>query len=123
MLQAMNTGHDGSMTTIHANSARDVILRLEVMVQTAADLPVDSIHRQISSAVDVIVQLERLRDGSRVVSEIAEVLPSQDRNAAVRIKPIFVREPGNELMPTGRLPSFMPQLLQNELLNLETFYL
>ena len=123
MLQAMNTGHDGSMTTIHANSAKDVILRLEVMVQTAADLPIDSIHRQISSAVDVIVQLERLRDGSRVVSEIAEILPSREKDSTVRIKRIFVRDHGCELMPTGQLPSFMPQLLQNDLLNLETFYL
>lgn len=123
MLQAMNTGHDGSMTTIHANSARDVILRLEVMVQTAADLPVDSIHRQISSAVDVVVQLERLRCGNRVVSEIVEILPSQEKASTVRIKHIFVRDKGGELMPTGQLPSFMPHLLQNGLLNLETFYL
>ena len=59
MLQAMNTGHDGSLTTIHANSAEDVVLRLEVLVQMAAELPVDSIHRQISSAIDLVVQLNR----------------------------------------------------------------
>ena len=61
MLQAMNTGHDGSLTTIHANSAEDVVLRLEVLVQMAAELPVDSIHRQISSAIDLVVQLNRAR--------------------------------------------------------------
>ncbi len=64
MLQAMNTGHDGSLTTIHANSANDVVLRLEVLVQMAAELPVDSIHRQISSAIDLVVQLNRLRNGA-----------------------------------------------------------
>ncbi len=123
MLQAMNTGHDGSLTTIHANSARDVILRLEVMVQSAADLPVDSIHRQISSAVDLVVQLERQRNGRRVVSEITEILPSREKNSAVRIRQIFRRDSDGELMPTGQLPSFMQQLLDRGLLNLETFYL
>ena len=64
MLQAMNTGHDGSMTTIHANSPADVVLRLEVLVQQNADtrLPIESIHRQIVSAVDLIVQLARGRE-------------------------------------------------------------
>ncbi|MBL8817760.1 MAG: Flp pilus assembly complex ATPase component TadA [Planctomyces sp.] len=123
MLQAMNTGHDGSMTTIHANSAKDVILRLEVMVQTAADLPVSSIHRQISSAVDVIVQLERQRNGRRVVSEITEVLPSQERDPAVRIRRIFERRPDGELQPTGQLPTFMSELLGQKLLDLQTLYL
>jgi len=123
MLQAMNTGHDGSMTTIHANSARDVVLRLEVMVQTAADLPVSSIHRQISSAVDVVVQLERLRDGRRVVSEIAEVLPPHARESNVRIKQIFRLDDQNELNPTGQLPSFMSHLVGNGLLDLQTLYI
>ena len=60
MLQAMNTGHDGSMTTVHANSAREVIERLEVLVLMAADLPVASIHRQIASAIDLVVHISRL---------------------------------------------------------------
>jgi len=122
MLQAMNTGHDGSLTTIHANSARDVILRLEVMVQSAADLPVASIHRQISSAVDLIVQLERLSDGQRVVSEIAEVLPPSEQTTEVRIRQLFVRDGANGLVPTGLMPSFLPQLLEKKLLQPETFY-
>lgn len=74
MLQAMNTGHDGSLTTIHANSPRDVIMRLEVMVTMAsANLSMASIRQQISSAVDVIVQTARLSDGSRRVMSITEV--------------------------------------------------
>ena len=63
MIQAMNTGHDGSMTTVHANSAREVIERLEVLVLMAADLPVASIHRQIASALDLIVHISRLPGG------------------------------------------------------------
>jgi pilus assembly protein CpaF len=74
MLQAMNTGHDGSMTTIHANSPRDVVARLEVMVTMAnSNLSLASIRQQIASAVDVIVQTARLSDGSRRILSITEV--------------------------------------------------
>ena len=75
MLQAMNTGHDGSMTTIHANSARDCISRLETLVLMAGvDLPLISVRKQIASAIHMIVQASRLRDGSRKVTNITEVL-------------------------------------------------
>ena len=75
MLQAMNTGHDGSMTTVHSNSARDTISRLETMVLTAGfDLPIPAIRRQISSALDLIVYLNRFPDGSRKVTQISEVM-------------------------------------------------
>ncbi len=74
MMQAMNTGHDGSMSTIHSNSARDAMARLESMMLMAnANLPVRVIREQISSAVDVVVQTERMRDGRRRVTEVAEV--------------------------------------------------
>src|SRR5919109_206500 len=74
MLQAMNTGHDGSMTTCHANSARDTLARLETMTLMAGmDLPVRAIREQISSAINLIVHLDRLRDGSRRIVQIAEV--------------------------------------------------
>jgi pilus assembly protein CpaF len=74
MLQAMNTGHDGSMTTCHSNSARDTLARLETMTLMAGmDLPVRAIREQVSSAVNLICHLERLRDGSRKVVQIAEV--------------------------------------------------
>lgn len=75
MLQAMNTGHDGSLTTGHANTPRDMLSRLETMVLMAGmDLPVRAIREQISSAIDVIVQQSRLRDGSRKITHITEVL-------------------------------------------------
>ena len=75
MLQAMNTGHDGSLTTIHANTPRDCVRRLETMVLMAGfDMPVRAIREQISSAVDVVVQTSRMRDGSRKVTSITEVV-------------------------------------------------
>jgi pilus assembly protein CpaF len=74
MLQAMNTGHDGSLTTIHANSPRDALSRLETLVLMAGvDLPLKIVRQQISSAVDVIVQMSRLRDGMRKITAITEV--------------------------------------------------
>jgi pilus assembly protein CpaF len=74
MLQAMNTGHDGSLTTIHANSPRDALSRLETLVLMAGmDLPLKIVRQQISSAVDVIVQMSRLRDGTRKITAISEV--------------------------------------------------
>ena len=73
MLAAMNTGHDGSLSTGHANSSRDMITRLESMVLMGMELPLEAVRRQIASAVDVIIHLGRLRDGSRKVLEIAEV--------------------------------------------------
>ena len=74
MLQAMNTGHDGSLTTIHANSPRDTLSRLETLVMMAGmDLPLKIVRQQISSAVDVIVQMSRLRDGARKITAVTEV--------------------------------------------------
>jgi pilus assembly protein CpaF len=75
MLQAMNTGHDGSLTTIHANSARDALSRIETMVLMAGfDLPVRAIREQVSSAVNIVVQVARLRDGSRKVTSVSEIV-------------------------------------------------
>lgn len=75
MLQAMNTGHDGSLTTLHANTPRDALARLETMVLMAGfDLPVKAIREQVAGAVDVVVQVSRMRDGSRKVTSIAEIV-------------------------------------------------
>jgi pilus assembly protein CpaF len=74
MLQAMNTGHDGSMTTIHSNSPRDTLRRIETMVLMAGmELPLKAIREQVASAIDLIVHLERLRDGTRRVVKVTEV--------------------------------------------------
>lgn len=126
MLQAMNTGHDGSLTTIHANTARDVTLRLEVLVQMAADLPVESIRQQIGSAIDVIVQLKRLHNGRRVVSQITEVRGVNERTGELELRDLFMLDDSSEhsadLCPTGRLPTFIRELLDTGKLDLGTFY-
>ncbi len=105
MLQAMNTGHDGSLTTIHANNSTDVILRLEVLVQMAADLPVESIRQQIASAIDVIVQLKRMRDGRRCLSQITEVAGINPLTGKLEMRDLFLLddpESGpSQLQPTG----------------------
>lgn len=91
MLQAMNTGHDGSLSTGHANSAKDMLTRLETMVlQGASGLPLDAVRRQIGSALDIIVHLSRMRDHSRKVVEITEVLGYE--NGEIILNPIYVFE-------------------------------
>lgn len=87
MLQAMNTGHDGSLSTGHANSTRDMLSRLETMVLTGADIPLEAIRQQIASAVDVIIQLSRLRDHSRRTMEITEVLDY--KSGEIRLNPLY----------------------------------
>lgn len=127
MLQAMNTGHDGSMTTLHANSTLDALLRLEVLVQSAAEkLPVSSIHRQISSAIDLLVQIDRLSSGRRVVVQVSEVVGFDEDSGRALVKDIYALEGDNvataELKPTGSLPTFMGELIDRKLLDLKSFY-
>jgi len=118
MLQAMNTGHDGSLTTIHANSPRDALSRLETLVLMAGmDLPIKIVRQQISSAVDVIVQMSRLRDGTRKLTAITEVAGME--GDVVTLSDIFkfsqtgVDVEGKilgQLKPTGIRPLFGPRL-------------
>lgn len=119
MLQAMNTGHDGSLTTGHSNSPRDMLARLETMVLMAGmDLPVRAIREQISSAIDVIIQQSRMKDGSRKITHITEVQGME--NDTIILQDIFVfnekgidekgRIMGN-FTATGIRPKFMEKLL------------
>ncbi len=108
MLQAMNTGHDGSMTTGHANSTRDMLARLETMVLMAGmNLPIPAIRQQVASAIDIIVQQTRLRDGNRKITSISEVLGME--GDVIVTQDIFVydygdgRAPGR-FHPTGIKP-------------------
>lgn len=87
MLQAMNTGHDGSLSTGHANSTVDMLSRLETMVLSGAILPVEVVRKQISSAIDIMVHLTRLRDRSRKVVEISEVLGVRD--GEIKLNPLY----------------------------------
>ncbi|MCM1121374.1 MAG: CpaF family protein [Eubacterium sp.] len=88
MLQAMNTGHDGSLSTGHANSSRDMLSRLETMVLTGAEgLPLEAVRQQIASAVDIIIHLSRLRDRSRKTMEITEVVKYE--KGEIRLNPLY----------------------------------
>ncbi len=123
MLQAMNTGHDGSLTTVHSNSPRDAVARLETLCMMAGmDLPVDVIRSQIAAAVDLIIQQSRLKDGSRKVVQISD-LQGMEGDSVV-LQDIFIyrtenqREPGysheggGDLEPTGFRPRFVEQFKQ-----------
>jgi pilus assembly protein CpaF len=108
MLQAMNTGHDGSLTTLHSNTPRDSISRIETMALMAGiDFPVKVIREQIASAVELIIQQTRLRDGSRKVTYITEVAGMEGDK--VVLQDIF-RYQASGLQPTGLRPVFMPKL-------------
>lgn len=94
MLQCLNTGHDGSMSTGHANSGKDMLSRLENMVLMGMELPLNAIRQQIASGIDVIVHLGRLRDKSRRVLEITEVIGCE--NNEIKLNPLFVFEEAGE---------------------------
>jgi pilus assembly protein CpaF len=117
MLQAMNTGHDGSMTTLHSNSPRDTLSRLETMVLMAGfDLPHRAIREQIASAIQLIVHQERMRDGTRKITNVTEVQGMEGE--IITMSDIFVYErQGVEngkvigrLIPTGLRPKFIEQI-------------
>lgn len=95
MLQAMNTGHDGSLSTGHANSAVDMLSRLETMVLTGAEFPITAIRKQIASAIDIIIQIGRIRDKSRKVLQISEVLGVEDGEIVLNPLYEFVEEEGS----------------------------
>jgi pilus assembly protein CpaF len=115
MLQAMNTGHDGSLSTVHSNSTRDALARIETMVLMAGyDLPVKAIRHQVASALDLIVHLERLEDGSRRVMQITEV--QRMESDVITLQDVFRFEidkvsvdhrVDGGLRPTGLRPSFV----------------
>jgi pilus assembly protein CpaF len=118
MLQAMNTGHDGSISTVHANSARDSLNRLEMMMQLAGfEIPVKAMRQQISAALDAIVHTARLADGSRKVTGISEVVGMEGDTIMLQELFTFMREgkdaDGNisgRFMATGIRPHFADQL-------------
>lgn len=129
MLQAMNTGHEGSLTTIHANTARDALGRLETMILMAgANLPDRAMREQISSALDLIIQVTRLSDGTRRITSIVEITgmegPVTATQEIFRFRRRGISPEGQvigDFEPTGVRPQFMERLrvagveIQNEL--------
>jgi pilus assembly protein CpaF len=134
MLQAMNTGHEGSLTTIHANSPRDALARLETLVMTAGvELPHRAIREQIASAFDLLVQIQRLVDGSRRITHISEV-PGMESDV-VTLQDIFIAEPPDEnqghqgahrllspLRSSGLKPHFLDKLAANDVVLPPSFF-
>jgi pilus assembly protein CpaF len=120
MLQAMNTGHDGSLSTVHANTPRDALSRIETMVLMAGmDLPVRVIREQLAAAINVVVQQARLRDGSRHITQISEITGLE--GDTILMQDLFTFDyttlgdssvPGR-LLPTGITPNFMEKLSDN----------
>jgi pilus assembly protein CpaF len=125
MLQAMNTGHDGSMTTTHSNSPREAIARLETLVMMSGlDLPSRAIREQISQSVHVVLQQSRMSDGSRKITSIAEVAGIDEENGEVVVQEIFRFERTGtgkrgevlgEFRATGFLPSFLDEFIKRGL--------
>jgi pilus assembly protein CpaF len=134
MLQAMNTGHEGSLTTIHANSPRDALARLETLVMTAGvELPHRAIREQIASAFDLLIQIQRLVDGSRRITHVAEVLGME--SDVVTLQDVFIAKPPDEnqsysgmhrllspLRATGLKPHFLEKLAANDVVLPPTFF-
>ena len=131
MLQAMNTGHDGSLTTAHANSPRDALSRLETMVlMSGLELPVRAIREQISSAIDLIIQQSRIRDGSRKITYITEVQHMEDNTITTqdifRYEQTGFDENGKAIghfVPTGLQPGFLDKFELNGVELPEDFFM
>lgn len=122
MLQAMNTGHDGSMTTLHANTPRDALRRMETMVLMAGmELPVRAIREQISGAIEMIVQLERMQDGTRRISRVSEITGME--SDVITLSDLFVFQHQGmrdgrvmgKIVPTGLRPRAMERLQQQNI--------
>jgi pilus assembly protein CpaF len=132
MLQAMNTGHDGSLTTIHANDPQEALLRLEVMALEAQgiDLPSRAIREIIASAVDMIIQVARLPGGARRLTSICEVVEFDEVDGSVIIEEIFklpqsgrkTHRADSEMAFTGYIPTFIQELLQVDGLAVESIF-
>src|SRR5436190_2511168 len=136
MLQAMNTGHEGSLTTIHANSPRDALSRLETLVLTAGvELPLRAIREQIASAFDLLVQISRLVDGSRRITHVTEVLRME--SDVITLQEVFFAKPPSEeaeashgairllspLACTGLKPNFLDKMATNGVMLQPSFFM
>lgn len=129
MLQAMNTGHDGSMTTAHANSPAELILRLETMVLMGTEMPVSAIREQIIAAINLVVQLQRFSDGRRCVTHISEVVGIDEDSGEVIVEDIFrfrdtleVESAESLFTHTGYIPNFIDVLLKRGGIGLGDFF-
>ncbi len=125
MLQAMNTGHAGSMTTLHANSSIDTISRIETMCLMALDIPLAALRRQISQAVDVVVYVQRLKTGARKITQITEIIGIHPLTGEVEVRDVMALADGKDgpvIKPTGYMPTFMGDLVDRNLLDIDQWF-
>lgn len=125
MLQAMNTGHDGSMTTAHANTPVDMMKRLETMVLTGIDMPVSAIRTQIVAAVNLVVQLNRLSSGARKITHISEITDIDEDTGDIIVEDIYVfneTRDGGYHAYTGYIPRFLPPMVEKGAVDPEVFF-
>ena len=128
MLQAMNTGHDGSLSTIHANTPDDTMLRLETMVLMAVEMPIRAIREQIVAALDIVVQIARQPDGKRRVTHVSQIIEIDPETDRILMEDVFLlRGPngplgeGARLRHTGYIPEFVQQLIDKGFMKIQVF--
>ena len=111
MLQAMNTGHDGSLTTLHANTAQDMVMRLATMVRFGIDLPMDIVEINIASAIDLVIHIKRARAGERFISEVAELRQTENSHCAVTV--LYERESPVDEGTWKDIPSWLEEVIHS----------
>lgn len=125
MLQAMNTGHRGSMTTIHSNGCFDAISRLETMVLMGAEIPLAAVRRQIAQAIHLVVHLDRLGGGQRMVTQVSEVTGLHPQTGEVELRDVMAARTLDgtvALRPTGYMPTFLPEMVDRGHLQLRSWF-
>ena len=123
MLQAMNTGHDGSLSTVHSNNPQDAMKRLEALVLMAVDMPIRAIREQITTAVDMVVQVARFASGHRRVTAVSEVTHIDADTGQIVLKDIFtLKDPRqHHLRHTGYIPTFAAEMVERGEIGVEVF--
>ncbi len=123
MLQAMNTGHDGSLSTLHANNPPEAMQRLETLVLMAVDMPVRAIREQIIAAIDMVVQISRFPNGRRRITHISEVTTMDKETTQIRLEDVFTLRDENQprLRHTGYIPTFAPEMITKGHIDVDVF--
>ena len=123
MLQAMNTGHDGSLSTLHANDTKDAIKRLEALVLMAVEMPIRAVREQIVGAIDLVVQMTRFAAGGRRITALSEVTQIDQDTNEIRLEDIFVLRNADQerLRHTGYIPTFAQDLIEKKQIDVNVF--
>ena len=123
MLQAMNTGHDGSLSTLHANNPHDAMKRLEALVLMAVEMPIRAIREQIVTAVDLVIQVTRFASGQRRVTAVSEVTAIDPQSGQIRLEDVFTLQDPKQpaLRHTGYIPTFAAEMVERGDFDVDVF--